>query len=71
MQAPLFSGEAGAFAYLPSQKVAIALAVTFTEDAFAPDGSYKPEVGSNAADCVWREIATVVAPEDPPPTRMP
>jgi CubicO group peptidase (beta-lactamase class C family) len=67
MQDPLFSGEAGAFAYLPSKKVAIALALTFTEDAFAPDGSYKSEVGSNAADRVWREIATVVAPEDPPP----
>jgi CubicO group peptidase (beta-lactamase class C family) len=67
MQDPLFSGEAGAFAYLPSQKVAIALALTFTEDAFAPDGSYKPEVGSNAADRVWREIATVLAPDDAPP----
>jgi CubicO group peptidase (beta-lactamase class C family) len=67
MQDPLFSGEAGAFAYLPSQKVAIALALTFTEDAFAPDGSYKPEVSSNAADRVWREIATVLAPDDAPP----
>ncbi|MHA6796162.1 serine hydrolase domain-containing protein [Pseudonocardia bannensis] len=67
MQNPLFSGEAGAFAYLPSKKVAIALALTFAEDAFAPDGSYKSEVGSNAVDPVWREIATVVAPDDPPP----
>src|SRR5690242_21485044 len=69
MQDPLFSGEAGAFAYLPAQKVAIALALTFTftEDAFAPDGSYKPEVSSNAADRVWRQIATVLAPDDPPP----
>jgi len=71
MQDPLFSGEAGAFAYLPSKKVAVALALTFTEDAFAPDGSYKSEVGSNAADPVWREIAAVVAPEDPPPALHP
>jgi CubicO group peptidase (beta-lactamase class C family) len=71
MQDPLFSGEAGVFAYLPSQKVAIALAVTFTEDAFAPDGSYKSEVGSNAADPVWRQIAAVVAPGDPPPMMKP
>jgi CubicO group peptidase (beta-lactamase class C family) len=71
MQNPLFSGEAGAFAYLPSKKVAIALALTFTEDAFASDGSYKPEVGSNAVDPVWRQIATVVAPEDPPPAFNP
>jgi CubicO group peptidase (beta-lactamase class C family) len=69
MQDPLFSGQAGAFAYLPSKKAAVALALTFTEDAFAPDGSYKNEVSSNAADKVWREIATVVAPNDPPPTR--
>jgi CubicO group peptidase (beta-lactamase class C family) len=71
MQDPLFSGEAGAFAYLPSKKVAVALALTFNEDAFAPDGSYKSEVGSNAADPVWREIAAVVAPEDPPPALHP
>ncbi len=71
MQDPLFSGEAGAFAYLPSKKVAIALALTFAEDAFAPDGSYKSEVGGNAADQIWREIATVDAPQDPPPTRRP
>ena len=71
MQDPLFSGEAGAFAYLPSKKVAVALALTFTEDAFAPDGSYKTEVGSNAADPVWREFAAVVAPEDPPPALHP
>jgi hypothetical protein len=71
MQDPLFSGEAGAFAYLPSKKVAIALALTFDEDAFGPDGSYKSEIGSNAADPVWRQIAAVVAPEDPPPTMKP
>jgi CubicO group peptidase (beta-lactamase class C family) len=68
-QVPLFAGEAGAFAYLPSKKVAIALAVTFTEDAFGPDGSYKPEVGGNAADQVWREIGAALAPDDPPPAR--
>lgn len=67
MQDPLFSGEAGAFAYLPSQKVAISLALTFTEDAFGPDGSYTEATGANAADLVWRQIALVVAPKDPPP----
>jgi CubicO group peptidase (beta-lactamase class C family) len=67
VQNPLFSGEAGAFGYLPSKKVAIALALTFAEDAFGPDGSYKTDVGSNAAVPVLREIATVLAPEDPPP----
>jgi hypothetical protein len=27
--------------------------------------------GSNAVDPVWRQIATVVAPEDPPPAFNP
>ncbi len=67
MQDPLFSGEAGAFAYLPSQKVAISLALTFTEDAFGPDGSYTEATGANAADLVWRQIGALVAPNDPPP----
>ena len=69
IQNPLFSGEAGTFAYLPSQKVAIGLALTFSQDAFAADGSFKPEVTSNAADAAWREIATILAPNDPPPTK--
>jgi hypothetical protein len=63
--------EAGAFAHLPSKKAAIALAPTFSQDAFASDVSYTSEVGGNAADEVWREIATVLAPEDPPPLRKP
>jgi CubicO group peptidase (beta-lactamase class C family) len=67
MQDPLFSGEAGAFAYLPSQKVAVSVAVTFAEDAFGPDGSYTEATGSNGADLLWRAIAPVVAPSDPPP----
>ncbi len=67
MQDPLFSGEAGAFAYLPSQKVAISVAVTFAEDAFGPDGSYTEATGANAADLLWRPIAALLAPTDPPP----
>jgi hypothetical protein len=69
MQNPLFSGQAAAFGYLPSQGVAIAVAVTFTEDAFAADGTYGPEVGANAADALWREIGAALAPDDPPPIR--
>jgi CubicO group peptidase (beta-lactamase class C family) len=69
MQDPLFSGQAGAFAYLPSQKVAISLALTMDEAAFAPDGSYTPETTSNAADAVWREIGAVLVPSDAPPMK--
>lgn len=69
MQDPLFSGQAGAFAYLPSQKVAISLALTVSKEGFAPDGSYTAETTNNAADAVWREIAAAVAPSDSPPLK--
>jgi CubicO group peptidase (beta-lactamase class C family) len=70
MQAPLFFGEASAFGYLPSKKVAISLVVTFKEDAFDPaSGAYVPETGKNAADLTWREIGVVAAPDDPPPLK--
>ena len=63
MQNPLFSGEAGAFAYLPSQKVAIAVAVTFDEAAFDPvTGDYK-----NSGDLLWRRIGGALVPDDAPP----
>ncbi len=69
-QAPLFSGEAGAFAYLPSKKAAVSVSVTMAEDAFLPDGSYKPELQGNAGDLLWRSIAAVVVPSDAPPPRQ-
>jgi CubicO group peptidase (beta-lactamase class C family) len=63
MQNPLFSGEAGAFAYLPSRKVAIAVAVTFDQAAFDPaTGAY-----SNAGDLLWRRIGGALVPDDAPP----
>jgi CubicO group peptidase (beta-lactamase class C family) len=68
-QAPLFSGQGGAFAYLPSQKVAIAVAVTMTEDAFTSEGSYKPPTKGNPPDVLWRQIATALVPDDAPPPR--
>ena len=63
MQNPLFAGEAGSFAYLPSRKVAIAVAVTFDQAAFDPTtGDYK-----NSADRLWRKIAAALVPDDAPP----
>lgn len=70
MQAPLFSGEAGPFADLPSKKAAVSVAVTMAEDAFSPDGSCEPEVGGNADDVLWRKIAGTVAPDNAPPPRQ-
>jgi CubicO group peptidase (beta-lactamase class C family) len=65
LQDPLFSGESAVEAYLPSQKVAIAVTVTYLPEAFDPTtGAYM-----NVADKLWRQIAAQVAPSDPPPTK--
>jgi len=62
LQNPLFAGESGAFAYLPARKVAIAVVVTFTPQAFTSPNSPK-----NSADYLWRRIAAVLVPADAPP----
>lgn len=62
MQNPLFSGYASVEAYLPAQKVAIAVAVTYGPEAFDEQGNY-----SNQADILFRKIGAVVAPNDAPP----
>ena len=62
-QTPLFSGESGAFAYLPSQKVAIAVAVTYGPAAFdSTTGAYE-----NSANVLWRKIGAALVPDDAPP----
>jgi cell division protein FtsI/penicillin-binding protein 2 len=63
VQNPLFSGYAAVEGYLPSQKIAIAVAVTLEPEAFDNQGTY-----SNAADPLFRKIAAELAPEDAPPT---
>lgn len=62
MQNPLFSGYAGVMAYLPEQRVAIAVAVTFEPEAFDEQGNY-----ANAADGLFRKIGAVLAPDKAPP----
>jgi len=65
LQDPLFSGESAVEAYLPSQDVAIAVAVTYQPAAFdTTTGAY-----SNQADQLWREIAVKVVPDNPPPIK--
>lgn len=64
LQNPLFAGEAGVMAYLPSRRIAIAVAVTFEPEAFDANGAY-----SNAADVLFRRIGAEIAPEDAPPVR--
>ena len=61
MQNPLFSGYAAAEAYLPSKKIAIAVAVTYDQAAFDDTGAYK-----NEADILFRKIGAYLAPDDAP-----
>jgi CubicO group peptidase (beta-lactamase class C family) len=63
IQNPFFSGESGVMAYLPSDKVAIAVAITYGEEAF--DGSGNT---SNKAEDLFQKIGAVLAPEQAPPT---
>jgi len=66
LQNPLMSGYAAVEAYLPSQKIAIAVAATYLPEAFDDTGDY-----TNAADTLFREIGAVLAPDDAPPVRAP
>ena len=66
LQNPLMSGYAAVEAYLPSQKIAIAVAATYLPDAFDDTGDY-----TNAADTLFRKIGAVLAPDDAPPARAP
>ena len=62
LQNPLFSGYAAVEAYLPSQKIAIAVAVTYLPEAFDDEGNY-----SNAATTLFEKIGAELAPDDAPP----
>jgi CubicO group peptidase (beta-lactamase class C family) len=62
MQNPMMAGYAALEAYLPAQKAAVAVAVTYAPEAFDGQGNY-----SNQADILFREIGAVVAPNNAPP----
>ena len=63
LQNPLLSGYSATDAYLPSQKIAIAVATTFEPSAFNSQG-----VEPNASDPIFRQIGAYMAPNDAPPT---
>ena len=63
LQNPMFAGESGVAAYLPSQKIAIGVANTYAPDAFTADGTPPP----NRSVDLFRAIAEVMAPNDVPP----
>ncbi len=62
MQNPLLGGYSATEAYLPSKKIAIAVATTFTPEAFDSQGNY-----ANSSDTLFRSIGRYLAPDDPPP----
>ncbi|KAA0016782.1 serine hydrolase domain-containing protein [Antrihabitans cavernicola] len=64
MQNPLFYGYAASEAYLPSKKIAIAVAVTYSEAAFSGSGGVP-----NGGDVLFRKIGAVLAPDDAPPMK--
>lgn len=62
LQNPLFAGEAAVEAYLPSKKIAIAVAVTYAPEAFDDQGNYV-----NSAEVLFRKLGAELAPDDAPP----
>jgi CubicO group peptidase (beta-lactamase class C family) len=63
LQNPLFAGCGAVMAYLPSKKIAIAVATTFTEKAFDDQGNNPSD---RASWTIFADIATLLAPEEAP-----
>jgi CubicO group peptidase (beta-lactamase class C family) len=63
LQNPLFGGYAAIESYLPSQRISIALALTFRESSFDSQGNYSPYWTA-----LYTKIGTVLAPNDAPVT---
>src|SRR6266581_7242478 len=59
LQNPLLGGYSATEAYLPSKKIAIAVAVTYTPEAFDSQGNYR-----NSSDTLFRLIGKFLAPDD-------
>jgi CubicO group peptidase (beta-lactamase class C family) len=62
LQNPLLDGYAAVEAYLPSKKIAIAVAVTFAPGAFDAQGNYP-----NSGNTIFQELGAYLAPNDAPP----
>ncbi len=65
-QNPLFAGYGGTEGYLPSRKIAIAVATTFGEASFDDEGNYRY---GNASSAIFAAIGAELAPDDPPAGR--
>jgi CubicO group peptidase (beta-lactamase class C family) len=62
LQNPMFAGYSAVEAYLPEEKIAIAVAATFAPEAFDDEGNY-----SNTSDVLFRRIGAELAPDHAPP----
>jgi CubicO group peptidase (beta-lactamase class C family) len=62
LETPSYGGYAAAEGYLPSKKIAIAVAITFGPQAFDAQGN-----SSNSSDPILRQIGAYLAPKNPPP----
>ncbi|WP_341578695.1 serine hydrolase domain-containing protein [Microbacterium schleiferi] len=65
IQNPLFHGYAGVAAYLPTEDLTIAVAATYGDESFDEDGQPR----GNIAMTIFRDLAAVLAPEHPVPSR--
>jgi hypothetical protein len=63
LQGPSLSGYSETMAYLPSQKIAIAVVVTFLPAAYDAQGN-----NASSANSIFRSIGALMAPDDAPPT---
>jgi CubicO group peptidase (beta-lactamase class C family) len=64
LQNPLLGGYSAVEAYLPSKKIAIAVATTYGEQSFDEQGNHKY---GNASEQIFGAIATYLAPDEAPP----
>jgi len=64
LQNPLFAGYGAVTGYLPPQKIAIAVATTFGEDAFDEQGNYRHK----SFEDLFAAIGAYLAPDSPPPS---
>jgi CubicO group peptidase (beta-lactamase class C family) len=62
LQNPLFAGYAAVEAYLPSKKISIAVATTFTQASYDAAGNPAP-----AHTALYSQIGAILAPHDAPP----
>jgi CubicO group peptidase (beta-lactamase class C family) len=62
LQNPMLAGQSAVEGYLPSRKIAIAVAVTYRPDAFDDQGNYR-----NEAETLLQKLGGELAPNDAPP----